>query len=149
VSIVRFYVHTSVTMTSAVFWHTVTPCDSCKNSSFGGIYRFHLQVELILSPFYSLQKQCSSLLRPWKHQMLHCRPPRRGQSFDEVTARQQLQGNGQMRWWKFQCKKALFNVRYDAYPHSEQGGVFSSWRWRRCVPPKHLLIQKPHGVSTS
>jgi hypothetical protein len=35
---VRFEVFTTVTMKNAVFWD-VTPCASCKNRRFGGIYR--------------------------------------------------------------------------------------------------------------
>jgi hypothetical protein len=34
----RFEVFTAVTMMNGVFWD-VTPCGSCKNRHFGGIYR--------------------------------------------------------------------------------------------------------------
>jgi hypothetical protein len=39
----RFGVFTAVTMKNAAFWDMTTPRDSCRNRSFGGIYRPHLQ----------------------------------------------------------------------------------------------------------
>jgi hypothetical protein len=36
----KIEVFTAVNMKNAVFWD-VTPCDSCKNRRFGGIYRLH------------------------------------------------------------------------------------------------------------
>jgi hypothetical protein len=38
----EFEVFTSVTIKKAVFWD-VTPCVSCKNRLFGGVYRFRHQ----------------------------------------------------------------------------------------------------------
>jgi hypothetical protein len=39
---VRFEVFTAVTMKNAIFWD-MTPCTSCMNRRFGGMYRLHLQ----------------------------------------------------------------------------------------------------------
>jgi hypothetical protein len=41
---VRFEVFAAVTMKNVVFWD-VTPCASCKNRRFGGMYGLHLQGE--------------------------------------------------------------------------------------------------------
>jgi hypothetical protein len=37
----------AVTMKNAVFWN-VTPCDSCKNRRFGGLYRLNNRIVLRL-----------------------------------------------------------------------------------------------------
>jgi hypothetical protein len=46
-SLVRFEEFIAVTMKNSVFWD-VTPCDSCKDRSFGGTYHLHLQGEKLL-----------------------------------------------------------------------------------------------------
>jgi hypothetical protein len=40
-------------MKNAVVWDMMTPCGSCKNRSFGGIYRLHLQEEKLSQSFCS------------------------------------------------------------------------------------------------
>jgi hypothetical protein len=58
----------NIYLKNAVFWD-VTPCDSCKNQSFGGTYRLHHQgdknrrarnnVSSILQPKHATKKYCS------------------------------------------------------------------------------------------
>jgi hypothetical protein len=42
VSFVRIEFFMAVTMKNAIFWYD-TPCGSCKNQFFGGMYRLHHQ----------------------------------------------------------------------------------------------------------